>query len=409
MVKGLTGIANNGQRSAISSTGRCSLRPVRSGGFALMLVMMLLALAVVLGVSYMSSASVKMASSRNLLSVSESGYASESGLEHALYVMQTNYSGLGSSSVSRPLGPYYVNSSRTDYYTFYGVPDAVTPGKFTVYSNGWSGKVQTVRQMTVLCAGAPMNQVAQGVLIGGGLPVTLPSTVQINGDFAVNGSLVNSATIKGNVTSSGVVFDSLHKITGTVTNGAPVTAAPNISWSQFSSYTLYGITRTAASEKVNAFNSNDAYSNGNTITATNPGGVALLAPISNAPGARVMFYDHTHFQGTVVVNGDIEIAGTDITFTAVNGFPSLVVTGHVYVDNGKAATFNGLVVAHQGFTGGDKNSVTTINGGLISDSQGYASNMGGTNVVNYNAQQSKVFDMSPTAGSPVVEITAWGH
>jgi hypothetical protein len=210
------------------------------------------------------------------------------------------------------------------------------------------------------------------------------------------------------VTSSGLVFDFLHRITGTVTSLAPATTEPNITWSQFSSYTLFGATCTAASENVDDFNSTDPCSNGNTITAGNPGGVAVLAPISKAPGARVRFHDHTHFQGTVVVNGDVEIDGTDITFTAVNGFPSLVVSGHVYVDAGEAATFNGLVVAHQGFTGGSATSKTTINGGLISDTQGYASSMLGTNVINYNAQQSKVYNFGTTTAVPVVEITVWG-
>jgi cytoskeletal protein CcmA (bactofilin family) len=262
--------------------------------------------------------------------------------------------------------------------------------------------------MTALCAGGPTQQVAQGLLIGGALSVTLPSSVKINGNCAVDGTLVNSATIDGNVTSSGMVFDLLHRITGTITSLAPATAEPSITWNQFSSYTLFGATCTAASEKVDDFVSNDPCSNGNTITAGNPGGVAVLAPISKVSGARIRFHDHTHFQGTVVVNGDVEIDGTDITFTAVNGFPSLVVSGHVYVDAGTASTFNGLVVAHQGFTGGSSTSKTTINGGLMSDTQGYASSMAGTNVINYNGQQSKVYNFSSTTGAPVVEITVWG-
>jgi hypothetical protein len=398
---------NSGRRPAIGSTARRSRRTGRYRGFALMLVMMLLALAVVLGLSYMSSATIKMASSRNLLSVNESGYAAESGLEHALYVMQSNYDTFKSATAANPLGPYYVDSSNTEYYTFYGLPDPVTPGKFTVYSNGCGGNVKTVRHMTALCAGGPTNQVTQGMLIGGSLPVTLPSALQINGNFAVNGSLINNATIKGNVSSAGLVFDYSHKISGTVTSFAPGTTEPSIVWNQFSSYTLYGATCTAASEKVDDFYSTDPCSNGNTITAGNPGGVAVLAPISKVAGARVRFHDHTHFQGTVVVNGDVEMDGTDITFTSVSGFPSLVVTGHVYVDAGTASTFNGLVVAHQGFTGGSSTSKTTINGGLVSDSQGYASNMAGTNIINYNATQSKVYDFSSTASLPIVEITAW--
>jgi len=58
-------------------------------GFALLLVMIMVAVAVVLGVSYLSIASARCKARATLSSCSIARSLAESGLEHAMYILQT--------------------------------------------------------------------------------------------------------------------------------------------------------------------------------------------------------------------------------------------------------------------------------------------------------------------------------
>ena len=84
-------------------------------GFSLLIVLMLVGFASTLGISYMSSASIKSASADNMAQSVRSRYLAEAGLEHAAWMLKTNPSGLPAS----PAGSYSIDSSDDGYY-FWG-------------------------------------------------------------------------------------------------------------------------------------------------------------------------------------------------------------------------------------------------------------------------------------------------
>ncbi|RPI64112.1 MAG: hypothetical protein EHM48_01360, partial [Planctomycetaceae bacterium] len=73
------------------------------------MVMILVVLAVILGTTYLSIASVKLASADNYVCASRAKYLAESGLEHAMYILQTDPAQFTGSN-TKPLGPYYLDS-----------------------------------------------------------------------------------------------------------------------------------------------------------------------------------------------------------------------------------------------------------------------------------------------------------
>jgi len=100
-------------------------------GFAMLLVLLAVALGVILGVAYISSASIKLASSANLLKASRAKYLAESGLQHALYALWMNPKTFEGTSSANPLGPFYVDDN-SDGYVFWAEPDASESGVYTV-------------------------------------------------------------------------------------------------------------------------------------------------------------------------------------------------------------------------------------------------------------------------------------
>jgi hypothetical protein len=122
-------------------------------GFAMMLVLIAVAIAVVMGISYVSSASVKMTSARNLLKSNRARYLAESGIQHALYVLRTNPSLLSGTDPNHPLGPYQVESGM-EGYVFWATPDDTHPGYFIVTASATCGGVSQRTSLTALCFNA---------------------------------------------------------------------------------------------------------------------------------------------------------------------------------------------------------------------------------------------------------------
>ena len=86
----------------------------RRRGFAILLVMMLVAMAVIVGVSYVSTSSVQLLSAANTSSASRAKYLSESGIEHCFYILQSNPSALVEPA-DTTLGPFYADQSGEGY------------------------------------------------------------------------------------------------------------------------------------------------------------------------------------------------------------------------------------------------------------------------------------------------------
>jgi hypothetical protein len=102
-----------------------------------MLVLIAVALAVVMGTSYVSSAAIKAAGTRNLLKAARARYLAESGMQHAMYVLWTDPSSLDGTSLNNPLGPFSADSTSAQY-RLWSTPDPYEIGLYHVTARATS-------------------------------------------------------------------------------------------------------------------------------------------------------------------------------------------------------------------------------------------------------------------------------
>ncbi|MDP6044435.1 MAG: hypothetical protein QGG25_02410 [Phycisphaerae bacterium] len=117
----------------------------RCGGFALLMVLLLIATAAVVGASYIQGAQVKTASTDNLMLGCQARYLAESGLQHGLYALQTRAIGFGTEA--SPNGPYHVESGDGGY-VFY-ISATSSPQDYQITATGTEGRISQTVSMTV--------------------------------------------------------------------------------------------------------------------------------------------------------------------------------------------------------------------------------------------------------------------
>lgn len=382
-------------------------RTKRQAGFALVMVMLLVVMAVILGTTYLSIASVKLASSDNYVNASRAKCLAESGLEHAMYILQTNPTQLTGSDKT-PLGPYYLDATN-DSYTISSVADATVPGRYVITSTGTAGHMKQTASVSALRSGGPLFNVAKGMFASSS-SCWLPSSLTVNGDVFVRGKIKNYAVINGNVSATSSLTDSYHLITGTKVCPAASQALPSLHYNNYTTYNLFGVNCNASTMSKSTFAANDPLTGGKAVTASNPGGVVSLTTVNGTCVLPANF----KFTGTLVINGNVELGGSNIQLTAVDGFPAIVCSGSVIIDDNTGATINGMVVASGGIAANSWDwtdySQTTINGGVVSESYGYDYYLNGNHTLNYQPDRCTLYDMSgANNGVVTVQFQNWVH
>ena len=358
----------------------------------MVLVLLLLSAATILGNSYVTSTTVKVICTENLLRVTRAQYLAESGLEHALYVLQTNPE-LLANSAETPLGPFHVDNTQNSY-RFLAVEDPEVPGRYVVTATAdVLGLTRTV-YLTVYRSADPEIKIAYGMMIGG-TGASLPMSLSIDGDIHSNGAvLFNFSRIHGDVSTPGTVWDPFNWIDGEILIGVEPIALPDIRTDDYKSYSLDGVNCTAVSKTLDHLKPSDSLNRGGSIAVDNVGGVVWLQAPKRKP---VTIKSNVDFQGTILVEGDLFLKGDNIRLTAVEGFPAVIVTGRLLIAKNASATIDGLVTARGGIAGEDgkaRSSRTTINGGLICEWVGYSSGLEGAHELNYDANRCTLHDLS---------------
>lgn len=123
-------------------------RSRRQPAFALMLVLIVVATAAILGVSYLLGASMHFVGTTNLVLATRARYLAESGLEHSLLLLQTDPELLKASTEASQLGPFYVDGS-SDNYTIYAAPGAGTDDLYTIIATGFCKGIKQSASFTV--------------------------------------------------------------------------------------------------------------------------------------------------------------------------------------------------------------------------------------------------------------------
>ena len=380
------------------------MKPSVRPGFAMLLVLILVATGVILGMSYLSVASLRVNMSGNLQSMARARYLAESGLEHAKYTLRLDPDALDSGA---ELGPFYADDSG-DGYTFSAAPLAGEPGVYVLSGGAVVGDVRRISAMKVYRIAGSEIQVNRGMLVGGGA-VWLPWRLTLTGDVHVNGFLFNNALIDGNASATSGLTDVWGRISGTTDGEAEAVEMPEITLAQYKNYRIDGTKYKATKFKKQDLNHNDPLADGGAIKSDNPGGVVHLKP---KQGQMVRLNHDLDFTGTLIIEGDIQLAGANIRLSSVEGFPTIVASGRVLLTSAaRNVEINGLVVAGQGILrdGRTTGSSTTINGALVSDSVGYGPLLEGTHRLNYRKDLATIHDFSVPwkQRTPQVSVLVW--
>lgn len=362
----------------------------------MLMVLILVSAGFILSLAYLSVASVQVQVSQNYQSLARARYIAESGLEHAVYILRFSPEDLEGSDVS-PIGPFYVDDS-SDSYTISALEDTETPGLYTLTSRAVVGSASRTSSITV-------NRsigVHRAMLVGGAL-TSLPASLTVNGDIHVNGQLSNLAFINGDAGATDGLSDPMGRISGSTSGDAEEIPVPDIRLDDYIQYTLAGKDYNAVQFTGLFFFAANPLANGGAVTPDNIAGVVYLKPES---GDTVILKNGLNFTGTLVIDGNVQLQGNDITLTPVKGFPVIVATGSIQITNSSAkdVNINGTVVAKLGVVaiGPTPQSSTTINGALISDQTGYDGSLEGAHFLNYRPDLVDLYNFS---AGPVTVLT----
>jgi hypothetical protein len=372
-------------------------------GFAMVLVMILVAVGLIVGMSCLAAASLRVSISHNLQSLSRARYLAESGLEHGIYLLRESPRQLDGSQTS-PLGPFYVDGTG-DSYTFYAVRDPQDARRYLLTSEGSAGGHTRASSVVVQTTPQPPRQTPHAVQLTG-TSVTLPAGVTVTGDVHVNGDLMSYGQVVGDVSATGTVGGDLSKISGQVTEGVDAVESPQLDTQTWMSYMIDGVVYQPVELTASQFTDANLPIDGAAITPDNPGGVVWLRPLEAGQPVRISADRVTGFtfQGTILVEGDLEINGDryNLAVTPVAGFPALVMTGTVskikIAGDRNTITFNGLVIADTVGLQGDRNDIT-INGGLVASSISHQGNFSSLQV-NYDPERSTIAHFIDQAWGP---------
>ncbi len=373
----------------------------------MVLVMILIAVAVILGSSFLTSASIHVRISKNYQSLARARYLAESGLEHGFYILRFSPETL-EGSVSSPLGPFHVDDS-PDSYMISAWEDEATPRRYTLTSTATVGDVKRTSSMTVYRTAGPTIKSDHAILVDGAY-VHLPICLRVEGDVHVNGQLNSRALINGDVSATNGITDPMGRINGSTDGDAEEINVPEISVNDYINYRISMTDYAAVGFAGIDLTIDNPLANGGAVTTDNIGGVVYLNP---SDGDTVRLHDNFNFTGTLVIDGNIDLRGQNITLNAVDGFPAIVATGSVKVSrHARNVTINGLVSAQNGIRKSSNHihrSRTTINGALVCKNLFYSFNFAGYHVLNYRQDRTEIYDFSqgPDGAKPQVTVLSW--
>ena len=153
-------------------------------------------------------------------------------------------------------------------------------------------------------------------------------------------------------------------------------------------------------------------------TSSNPAGIIY----KDATATPLVIEDNQTINGTLIVEGNLQIKGTNITINPQPGYPALIVTGNLEIfQSGKTLTANGITyIGGQLKSSGTRpalaelGSTFTVNGGLIFGSTSVspvASSYNVTTTLNYNPTRAVAPELTPSASlrrATGVSIVRWG-
>lgn len=229
--------------------------------------------------------------------------------------------------------------------------------------------------------------------LGAGNDPWMPSTVRINGDLHVNGTLVAAAACPGNVSTTSWLSWSGSGPPASTTEYAPALVLPTTTVSNYRTYSIGGTTYSATNyTNQDMTSANAAALNALSLAAGNIGRVFYR-------NGDLRLKNGVNLNGTLVVNGNLRFDANNIVVTAQPNFPALVVTGYIYFEDfGDKGTINGSVICGGGIWDNNTAVYLDITGTLITG-WGFSA-VGGADQFNitWNADRSTFWDFEYGTG-----------
>jgi hypothetical protein len=336
-----------------------------------MLVMVVVAVATVMGFAMVSASALQSQTTSNLRYVSTAEYLADSGAQLALHYLQYP----SSSPVPMPNGYYPGQTGVTfgsgvagtaditvtydasgDLYAITSVGKATTPGGTTI-------------NKTVTATAAVVRQFSQNEAVTASSSIRLTSQTFVIDGLATNGQLT---TISGSsVTStSGTTFARYRSLLyqgGTLPSyirkpltGSDTVTVPSLATIKdyTGTYTYQGHTYTA--KKLTSSKLSNVTLPTASDAVTNPAGIYWC-------DKSVVLDKNTTINGTIVItNGTLYVNDKPVTITPKTGFPAVVVQSDLALLPGSQLTANGLVWTGGGIKLPDPSSDPNADSGLLS-------------------------------------------
>jgi concanavalin A-like lectin/glucanase superfamily protein len=326
-------------------------RHARKGG-ALIVVLGLVMAITVLSLGFLTRSEVEMACGENMALRMQMDQTAASALEHARGLVlnppdESLAEGYWTGATAQQL-----DSTSDDFYDVNVAIDASDHCDYDISCEAYRLQNGVKVGRSTLSAQLRLDP---SIALWLGTTTALPRGLSITGDVYCAGQLANQATIDGDL-FAGIATGS--DPTGRVTLaglGAP------LAWPEI------GIADYAPSYQIGE----TSYSPATIATATHPTGT--YEPYTNNPaGVRYRNGDaalvgSVNITGLLVVNGDLRVSGSDNTISAVQSFPTLLVSGDLIIEAGGHLIINGLALVEGETHVSADATVTTVTGGLFVD------------------------------------------
>lgn len=349
---------------------------VRRRAYALVMVVGFVAVVSILSMSFVTKTTSSGSLASNLGAEARARSLAASGISIAARFLMYPPSGVSPCSYWTGTGSGGISIDGTaDYCTISVSATSIDQRLFKVQSTGYamdsSGIVRGRRSVAAELLLPPPNQwcVQYVGLVNGSQ--TFPARLDFLGDLHVNGSinLLSAAKCTGAVTATGSISWPPGSSGGpptSVQSNQPWRRLPPIATGDWSTYQVNSATYTAATYPVRDLTSSAWPNNGAVVTSGNPAGVLVSTNSIGGGLNMIRLKDNVNFIGMIVVDGDLELDGSNVRVTAVAGYPAIVATRDFVIRSaGRDLTVSGPMLVGGVIRRGNEDAVIQVTGPVI--------------------------------------------
>jgi len=309
---------------------------VHRRGAALLVVLLIVMMATVLSLGFLSRSDTELACGQNMILHTQMDYLAESGLEHAKGLI------LSPQDVSTDFWAGNQNlqlAAGSDNYYDVAVVQLDTCN-YQITSEGYRLKgVEKVGRSSLVAE----LRLDPCIALWTGAGTVIPADAVVNGDVYCGGSLKNSGMIAGDVFAAGLSGG------GSKTGQLKAPEDLSLSWPRVtvgdftSNYSVQTI--------VSGVLANTTFSSGSDEVYYHNGDLELAGSVL--------------VEGMLIVAGNLTVSGNGNTITAEKNLPALLVTGDMIIENAGQLQITGLAVVDKSVKLSAGAAGLSITGGLF--------------------------------------------